>query len=76
MNPFMLESAAKPVNPLLGTLDESFESNASIKLLWCDWAAADRGNFTVLYCTKPIYSQMASKQLSCWHFYYLDEVDA
>jgi hypothetical protein len=28
----MVDSVAKPVNPLLGSLDESFEWNASIKL--------------------------------------------
>jgi len=32
MNYLILDSVAKPVNPLLGSLDESFEWNVSIKL--------------------------------------------
>jgi hypothetical protein len=32
MNWFILDIAAKPVNPLLGSLDESFGWDASIKL--------------------------------------------
>lgn len=32
MNLLMVGSAVKPVNPLLGTLDENFEWDESIKL--------------------------------------------
>jgi hypothetical protein len=32
MDSFIVDSIGKPVNPLLGSLDESFEWNASIKL--------------------------------------------
>jgi hypothetical protein len=32
MNPLILDSVLQRVNPLLGSLDESFELNASIKL--------------------------------------------
>jgi hypothetical protein len=34
MNSFIVDSAGKPVNPLLGTLDENFEWDASKKLHW------------------------------------------
>ena len=39
MNPFILDSQGKPVNLLLGALDESFGWDASQKLL-----AVDQGN--------------------------------
>ncbi len=53
MNPFILESVAEPVNPLLGSLDESFESNASIKLHCCPGELA---NFNLLWRTQLVVS--------------------
>ena len=53
MNPFILESVAEPVNPLLDSLDESFESNASIKLHYCPGELA---NFNLLWRTQLVVS--------------------
>jgi hypothetical protein len=61
MNPFILESVAEPVNPLLDSLDESFESNASIKLHGCPGELA---NFNLLWRTTACIL-IRSARLSC-----------
>jgi hypothetical protein len=53
MNPFILDSVAEPVNPLLGALDESFESNASIKLHGCPRELA---NFSLFWRSQLVVS--------------------
>jgi hypothetical protein len=45
MNSFMVDRAAKPVNLLLGSLDESFEWYASIKLRWSLSICSSRADF-------------------------------
>ena len=49
MNPFMVDSRAKPVNPLLGALDERFGWDASKKLQRARVPRTDRpGSVTAL----------------------------
>jgi hypothetical protein len=58
MNPFIVDSVPKRVNPLLGSIDENFEWDASIKLHWPRGRSVDRGNFhrVLLHATGRISS--------------------
>ena len=53
MNSFILDSVAKPVNPLLGSLDESFEWNASIKLHGSPGRWMTGGNLQCVFLAAP-----------------------
>jgi hypothetical protein len=68
MNPLIVDSATKPVNPVLGTLDENFEWDASKKLHGSNDAPVRQRLSQSPVAPGAFYLHQVQGQLSCCDF--------